>query len=254
MTNSLYQKSTHWAKKLGHRHGLVVLVLVGLFVILIPLIYVTSGQLRCDRIFGISFIFLILSLALFDNLFETSGKEKAWRAWAIQTGLTCQMGTFLLGYPVEVMGMYRQRKVRLYTYKQGKGQVASTCLELVVNNPVAASLRLRGPFSRDEAASNKVVSDMFSATEARQFGDNKRFFIRSKPVHLLTTIFRADPLHSKLLQMAPLSNIELEGQRLRFEQLGIVVDVDYLQFLVDLLSDLADTIDHGAYVNMVRGN
>ncbi len=69
MNNSSSQKSRQWIKKLSHRHGRMALILVGFFIILTPIIYVTSGQFRWDRMFGISIIFLILSLALFDNLF-----------------------------------------------------------------------------------------------------------------------------------------------------------------------------------------
>lgn len=153
-------------------------------------------------------------------------------------------GFILFGYSVEVSGTYRGYPIALYSFKQGKSQVPSTRLDLQLKNETNDVLRVRGPFRRNEARTDKVVSEMFEATEARQFGDDIRFFIRSRPIHLVTTIFRnGSVIRDKLQMIETLVNIELKGQRLFLDQIGILADVDYLHQLLDLLCDLADEVE-----------
>ena len=94
------------------------------------------------------------------------------------------------------------------------------------------------------------MADLFDASDARQFGNDQRFFIRSHPIHLVTGMFRAGPLHNSLLSLKSMVNIELDGRHLYFEQIGIIEDVEYLHFLLDLLSDLAAAIDRGGYIKL----
>lgn len=223
---------------------------LALLVTFVGILVLVTGRFQWEFLFGTGFILLMLGLALFDSLAEMSEKKRFWGEAAQRAGLTCQVGNFFLGFPVQVFGTYRERKLKLSTFKQGKGQIPSTRLEVSVENPAKASLRLRGPFGRKQAMSDKGVTDLFSATDARQFGDDLRFFIRSSPVHLVTGMFKSGPLKDNLLQLKPLVNIELEGQKLYFEQIGIIEDVDYLHFLFDLLIDIADTIDRGGYVKL----
>jgi hypothetical protein len=115
----------------------------------------------------------------------------------------------------------------MYTRKQGKGHVQSTRIGVALNNRSRAQLKLRGPFGQEAAAYDSVTSNLFQSTRARPFGDKRRFFIRSQPAHLGESLSEAGPLWDRLLQLAPLVTIELEGQTLIF----------------DLLVDLADGIE-----------
>ncbi|MGB0389868.1 MAG: hypothetical protein ACPGWR_34025, partial [Ardenticatenaceae bacterium] len=99
---------------------------------------------------------------------------------------------------------------------------------------------------RHEVMSDQVTSDMFEASQSRQFGNDQRFFIRSKPAHLATSVMSSKAIWSKLLELERLTSIELDGQVLFFEQMGILQDVDQLQEQFDLLTDLAHTIEKGA--------
>lgn len=211
----------------------------------------SDPQVRLTRLLTVIVIFVILGLALFDHLYEIIQLERTWQQLARRTGLICRVdGFFLTGYAVEVGGHYQGRMLSLATYKQGKSQVPSTRITLAVKNETGARLRLRGPFKPGEANSDKVTSDLFQAAEARQFGHDQRFFIRSQPVHLVTSMFRPGPLRTKLAQLESLVNIELDKQTLHFNQLGVLGDVDYLEFLFDLLSDLADAVEKGGYVKL----
>lgn len=213
--------------------------------------YISVPDIRLSRLLTVGVIFIILGLALVDHLVEAFQKEQVWRQLANRTGLICRVDSFfLLGYTVHVTGIYRGRSLTMFSFKQGKSQVPSTQIELVVNNKIGATLRLRGPFKADEAMSDRIISQMFEAAEARQFGDNQRFFIRSRPVHLITTMFRPGSLRTKLLQLENLVNIELEGQTLYLNQLGVLGDIEYLHCLFDLLSDLAEAIEGGGYIRL----
>jgi len=200
------------------------------------------------RLLTVGVIFVILGLALFDHLYEIIQLERVWCQLAQRAGLQCRVdGFFLTGYAVEVSGRYRERRLSLFTYKQGKSQVPSTRIAVAVENEAGAIFRLRGPFKPDEANNDKVVNSLFEATEARQFGSDHRFFIRSQPVHLVMSMFQPGPLRAKLSQLETQVNIELEGQALRFNQLGVLGDVTYLEFIFDLLSDVADKVEKGNY-------
>ncbi len=210
---------------------------------------ISDPDVMMTRLLTVGVIFVILGLALFDHLYEIIQLERVWRRLAQRTGLQCRVdGFFLTGYAVEVSGRYRGRNLSLSTYKQGKSQVPSTRIAVAVNNEARAILRLRGPFKPGEANDDKVVNDLFEATAARQFGRDHRFFIRSQPVHLVTSMFQPGSLRAKMSQLESPVNIEVEGQSLRFNQLGVLGDVAYLEFIFDLLSDMADKVEKGSYV------
>lgn len=238
----------HWLFKYKPAAVMLILFLLGLCFSVIGAIQFEASR---SRFIGVGAIFFMALMALSGNLFEARRKEHFWRRVATRTGLTCRVVGSWLGSSVHVVGTYRQRALTLYASKWVNGHVPATRIELSIANEMNASLRLRGPFKRDEAIFDQITSNLFTAIEARQFGHNQRFFIRSQPVHLMTGMFRAGPLQAKLLKLDALVNIELDGRVLYFEQLGPLRDVEYLQFLFELLSDLADMIERGSYVKLV---
>ena len=229
---------------------LAVLVLIFLGIAVLIALY-SEPVFVWNRIMWVGIAIALLGLALFDNWFEAGRKEKVWTELANKTGLTCQVHGFILaGYSVEVSGVYRGHKLVLSTFKQGKGQVPSTEIEMQVDNKAGASLRLRGPFNQTDAKQDVVVKELFQATDAHEFGSEQRFFIRSKPIHLVTNIFSNKPLYSNLLELPEMVNIELQENKLRFDQLGVLQDVNYLVFLFDLLTDLAQVIEQGSHTKL----
>jgi len=50
-------------------------------------------------------------------------------------------------------------------------------------------------------------------------------------------------LHEQLVRLQWDVNLEVDGSKLFFDQIGVLEDVEYLQFLFDLLSNLADAIE-----------
>lgn len=240
--NVTYTNQQHWAS----RHDILAIILLSIFIIFsVGIFFFSPAEVVWEREIANGFIFAILGMALGDSYFEVRQKERPWRQLASRTGLNCRIGNFFMGYPVQVSGDYRGRSLTLYTHKQGKGQVPSTRIEVRVNNSSKASLRVCGPFNPKQVASDRIVNQMFGAAGARQFGHERRFFIRSQPLHLAMSMLRVGSLQDRLLALRPFGNIELSGQALYFEQLGVLKDVEYLNFIFDLLSDLADLIEKG---------
>jgi hypothetical protein len=223
-----------------------------LFAALLALIVaVSSSEQVWMRVFGAMAIFVVMLLALLDNLLETARKAQVWHKLAHRTGLLCRVtGSVFTGYSVEVLGKYRQRAIHLSTFKQGKSQVPSTRIELRVNNQAKAKLRLRGPFKPSQTQTSIGVNELFAATDARQFGSNQRYFIRSRPIHLVTNLLNEPAIKADLAKIESLVNIELESDRLNFDTLGILGDAAYLHLLIDTLSNIAEVIEHGSYIRL----
>jgi hypothetical protein len=224
----------------------VALVGVAVAVVLTVILLAAGGATTPVSLLGLGLTSGIIALAWLDNRADQLGKAHAWSQLAEQTGLTYTAGRILMGQGIYVAGTYRGRPLTLSTRRQGKGQVQSTRIDVYVDNLDGARLRMRGPFLRGAVEIDTVTSDLFGTTQARPFGDERRFFIRSHPLHLATTLVGTRPLWDELLALGPLTNIELEGQTLSFERLGLLRDVATLHHLFDLLSDMADVLEHRA--------
>jgi hypothetical protein len=205
-----------------------------------------GGEATAVSLLGLGLTSGMISLAWLDDRADRLSKQHAWSQLAEQTGLTYTAGRILMGQGVYVSGTYRGRLLTLSTRRQGKGQIQSTRIDLHVDNPAGARLRMRGPFERGVVEVDTVTSDLFGTTQARPFGNDRRFFIRSHPLHLATTLVGTRPLWDELLALEPLTNIELEEQTLSFERLGVLHDASTLNQLFDLLSDIADVLERQA--------
>ncbi|MBI3361577.1 MAG: hypothetical protein HY023_10775, partial [Chloroflexi bacterium] len=85
----------------------------------------------------------------------------------------------------------------------------------------------------------------FFGMEDVQIGDedvDRRFIIKSRPETFAARLFTSINLRQKLLQ-ARAVNIEVDGRELHFEQQGVETNADYMQFLFDLLSDVAEMVE-----------
>jgi hypothetical protein len=224
----------------------VALVGVVVAVVLTLVLLAAGGAATPVSLLGLGLTGGIISLAWLDNRADRLGKEHSWSRLAEQTGLTYTAGRILMGQGVYVSGTYRERPLSLSTRRQGKGQVQSTRIELQVHNLEGARLRMRGPFLRGAVEVDTVTSDLFGTTQARPFGDDRRFFIRSHPLHLATMLVSTQPLWDELLALEPLTNIELEEHILSFERLGVLRDTETLNQLFDVLSTIADVLEQQA--------
>lgn len=223
---------------------LLSILIVVIFLLLQVIVIMTSPpEFLKERVFGVVVLFAMLGLTWLEKRAEVRYKIGSWQEVATRTGLTCKVSGWLQGAAVSVVGTYRTRFVTLFSPTLGKGQVQSTRIELMIENPTEAALRVRGPFKRNEALYDRVTNNLFAGSNSRQFGNDQRFFIRSNPIHLATSLVSAKTVWPILEKLENLVSLELNGNILSFEQTGILRDVEQLQSLFDLLSDLADMIE-----------
>lgn len=203
----------------------------------------SSSEWRIERVVGTAVIFVILGLAWLDKQAEVEQKAGPWEQFATRMGLTCKVDSYIFNSSISVMGHYRGRAVTMYTPKRGRGEVALTRIEVTLQNPIQARFRLHGTFSHNEMQSDYITNNMHYFITEQQMDHKPHFFIRSKPVHLATNLMSNKPIWSKLLKLDRLTSIELEGQTLHLEQMGILQDVDELQGYFELLSGLANMLE-----------
>jgi hypothetical protein len=220
--------------------------LFGLFLVLVVSLQLTSAnEVWWGRLtFGSILIFMV-ALALLSRHWFGQGTEKSWSELAGRTGLTFRTTGVLFGYFSHLTGVYRNYPLTLYIHERGRLQAPSTRIELTLKNPAQVYLRLRGPYE-PEALEAESISSFFEAKEY-QIGDCA-FFVKSKPETLARTLFaplnaRQKPLRDQFLRLRYDINIEVEGAKLYFDQIGVLNQTAYLHYLLDLVCDLAEAIE-----------
>ncbi|MEJ5202120.1 MAG: hypothetical protein WHV66_07780, partial [Anaerolineales bacterium] len=71
---------------------------------------------------------------------------------------------------------------------------------------------------------------------------DKRFIIKSAPESFAVRLFLNSSIRERFLQ-AKSVNLSVDGNTLTFEQPGVLTKIPYLQFLFDLLVDLAEAVE-----------
>jgi hypothetical protein len=223
--------------------------LFGLFLVLVVSLQLTSaGEVWWGRLtFGSILIFMV-GLALLSRYWFGQGTEKTWGELAGRTGLTFRTTGVWFGYFSHLAGIYRSYPLTLYIHERGRLQVPSTRIELTLKNPAQVYLRLCGPYESDGMDLNSL-SNFFEAKKY-QIGDCA-FFIKSKPENLAPALFaplhaRQKPLRDQFLRLKYDINIEVEGAKLYFDQVGVLNQADYLHYLLDLVCDLAEAIERAS--------
>lgn len=166
-------------------------------------------------------------------------RNAAWRELAARNGLQFEPGN-VLSYP-SVSGQYRGRNLLLKNLRRTHARRRSrTCTRLTLSVANHANLRF-GLYDED------IISGLFTALGAQDVrtGEeavDRRFVIKSQPPEFARRLFAVPGLRERLLQTKRM-NLTLEGNELRFEQQGILDDPDTLQFLFDLLTDVAAQVE-----------
>ena len=113
-----------------------------------------------------------------------------------------------------------------------------TRIRMSVNNPSALSLAIY-----DENVLSKLGKVL--GMQDIQVGDDeldRRFTFKGKPEPVITGLLTSIGLRQKLLEARSV-NVEVKGQEVCWRQRGEESNADNLQFLFDLLSDLAEAVD-----------
>jgi hypothetical protein len=184
-------------------------------------------------------IVAVIALSLGWTYSRRQARLKAWRELAERMGLTWEPGS-LLGHPPYVKGKYRGHELTLDTFRRGSGRNSTTYTRIIlfVNNQSNLYLTLY-----EESVFSKI-GKLFGAQDI-QVGDeeiDRRFMIKGQPEDSVTRLLTPISLRQKLLEARSV-NLEVDGRELHFEKKGEESDVNYLQFLFDLLSDLAEAVE-----------
>lgn len=194
-----------------------------------------SGVVLLECLFFVS----ILGLALGVGYYSRKRQQQAWSDLAAQTGLTFEAGGYF-GPAPRVTGAYRGHTLTLDTFTRGSGKSRTTYTRIVlfVNNAANIYLTLY-----QESVFSKIGK--FFGMQDIQVGDeevDRRFIIKGRPENFAASLFTSISLRERLLQ-ARVLNVEVDGRELTFEQVGVLKDAEYLKFLFDLLSDVAERVE-----------
>lgn len=225
------------------RRWLLPLLLPAILILYMGIVLLaTDGRLR-ERLIGAGVVLALMALAWLERRMVSWAIAQDWCALAARTNLQCRVRGWFSGFDVGVRGQYRARQLALMTTRQGKGQVAGTRIELRLANRHDVNLRLRGPFDRTDMQPDRVSDELFAAAQAQRIDAQRGFYLRGKPEAVGVWLREQTSILAQCTHLQTLTNIELTGDWLTLEQLGILRDIGELQRLFDLLSDLADAIE-----------
>jgi hypothetical protein len=175
---------------------------------------------------------VLILFAGFDYL-RRRARQQMWSELAARTSLTFEPGGVLS--PMRITGTYRGHLLTLDTFTQRN---TYTRIILSVNNPSALTLAIYD---------GNVLSKIGKALgkQGIQVGDDEldqRFTFKGQPETVIVGLLTSISLRQKLLEAGSL-HVDVKDRELHFEQRGEESNADRLQFLFDLLGDLAEAID-----------
>jgi hypothetical protein len=208
--------------------------------------------------FWIGFVFVAAIIVYVAGYIDHRLTQRAWSTFAARNNLTYQP-TRYFGFvdSGQIRGFYRGRTVavdsdhkpRLYrlsvvVHREGsrptiaRGLFSITRVSVVVTNPSNCSLDIReygllGGLQGDLGERVPNLSESFT----------RRFRVVSRPPNLAAELLSAPGLQRRLLEVGTGPSIVLKGQELRFEQTDLLTDLDYMQFILDLTSELARKVE-----------
>jgi hypothetical protein len=115
-----------------------------------------------------------------------------------------------------------------------------TRIVLEVQNPTNASFRL------DYAPIARAIGRLLQPREETCFDEeefDQAFTVLSEPSDFARAVLAESELESYLLHLRDGTEIELHGDALSLERIGLENDVEYLRFYLDLLAELAEAIE-----------
>jgi hypothetical protein len=161
-------------------------------------------------------------------------RRRAWSKLAARTGLAFEPGRFWR--TPTVTGTYRGHALTLDTFTRDSGHSSTrdTRIILFVNNRANLYLALY-----EKTIVSKISK--FLGMQDIQIGDDefdRRFMIKGRPEDNVMRLLGDSALHTKIMD-ARSFNVEVDGRELHFEERYVNLDLDYVQSLFDLLTDIA---------------
>jgi hypothetical protein len=181
---------------------------------------------------------LILTISYFARI----GHNEAWNELAKQTGLTFKPATFSDDQRA-VFGVYRQRQIRLETFKIRAGTYSNltyTRIMVTLNQPGDLCMTLheaRVLFAR--------ISEKLGMSDIK-IGDedlDRRFVIQGQPENKIVRLLSSPEIRKQLRPTIDLC-IKVEWPMITYTKFGVEVNPDTLIALFDLLCLMSDEIDN----------
>ena len=226
---------------------------VVLLIVFVEIVFGPVLKTNSNRLFVAGAVFGLSMFALHKNVISAKMKQRNWSELVRRTDLTCQVGSAWLSNPVYLEGIYQERFVVLKNSSdRGMFSLPSTRIEMMIDNMSNASLRLRGPYPKNEKDStDEILTDIFSAAKLKQVGHEQRFFVGASHVHLTTRLLSLETVQEKLKNLDQPVKIILEKSRIYFDHPGLIYDAEYLCFLLDLVSDIANAVERTANTRLM---
>jgi hypothetical protein len=189
--------------------------------------------------------FPVLAVAILVSVIrytQTRNQARSWRLLAERNGLSYERGWWLELSSSRVFGPYRGRHVEIRTDPSYIFDYLFDKTHMAVNlhNRTNAFLRLhRGTLGRRMA--DQVRPKAITISGDARF--DQSFIATSRPTQLVSSALALHSLRDRLLRVRDATAIELRHDRLTLERSGIEKDATYLQFLLDLMVDLAETVE-----------
>jgi hypothetical protein len=201
-------------------------------------------------------ITLSLALLIVEGLITQEAAE-AWRQFANQTGLTYPKKTgraFLQRLtPIQIFnrdvgqvsGLYQGHQVSVYAKRAAKYKSWTTYMTLELKQNSGGDLTL----------TYVHYPDPYALIEAKPTTFNQAFEIQQQPGHFGDSILTSPSLRTRLLRIHQGTTLRIHKSQIKLQQpvqrggiggpgiSGIEQDIAYLRFLLDLLSDIAKTIE-----------
>jgi hypothetical protein len=186
-------------------------------------------------IFAILLLVIVVVVAYFSN----KAHAQAWSELAARTGLACETGQYPWSSP-RVTGNYRGHELTLSTFVRRHGKNSTTYTRIVMDVPNPTGLQL-------QISNEGILGKMGKALGAQdiQTSDqelDQKFIIKGQPEGVIASLLTSSSLRSRLMEIRSL-NVRVDGTTLYFEKRGKELNLEYLQTLLDLFSELAQAIE-----------
>lgn len=202
--------------------------------------------------------FVTMFLAITSQMFRSSRKkeiETPWREFAALHNLKYEECDDPVN-PGRICGQYHERWIELSAYSDDRDGFLALYMGLTVgmHNTAASSLTLRQlhPPTRPQVTTrNWMLSKLpfrnpeivIAPPEVRGDAD-RRFLMMSSPEDYTMRLFNFNiALHKSIAKLHPTAMTLTLDKQLQFDQLGIERDAEYMAFLLDLMCNLADTVE-----------
>lgn len=207
-----------------------------------PIDTILSTALACGPFLMVA---AFVALGIGFGIMQSRNMQRQWTELAARTGLKLVGGTTFI--PPALVGNYRSRPIKLHTYTRGSGKHKTryTEVQLSMQNPSGYTLSLRREGLFDRMGKSMGLGSEIQIGDA---GFDERYKIGASSQEFATRLlFGNERLRSALMQLeVPTAHIDLQGNGLVYRQTGFEGNGERVIRLLDLLSEMADTVETGS--------